>query len=916
MQKFSTPMMRQYQAIKEKHADCLLFFRLGDFYELFLDDAKLGAKILDITLTKRPRGKDGEIPMAGVPYHSADSYIAKLVKTGHKVAICEQVSEPDSKGIVEREVVRIITPGTILDEKSLNQKEYNYTMSLSIRKNRLGLAIADVSTGDFQVTEMFLEETPQNNDLTTAQLENGTPKPKSSQPDFRPFTCLITEIARLRPAECIVNENLYNQTEFLKALKAQENLNINCFREALEFENEAETFLNQHFKTKTLNGFGLGDKPEAVKAAASLLGYLSYTQKGRINHIKSLKTYAPDNHVILDRSTMFNLELFWGLQDQEQSRSLISVIDHTVTAGGGRLLKNWLRKPLTNQDRINQRLDAVHELLKKRLLREEMKDSLKQINDMPRILSRLSVGLGNALDLVALKNSLIQALNLHFSLKQAQSPLLQRLRESISLENKKIIAFIDKIIQDNPPIDLKNGGLIKPGINKKLDQLRQKVGGSKEWILELEKKERERTGIASLKVRFNKVFGYYIEISKANQHLVPKDYLRKQTMVNAERFITPQLKEEETKILSAEETIKKLELELFEQTTNRVLEKTEMLQKTAHTLATIDCLNSLAQLAEQENYTRPQITSEDTIEIQEGRHPVVEKCLSDQFVPNDILLNSREQQLLVITGPNMAGKSVFMRQVALITLLAHMGSFVPAQKAKISLVDRIFVRSGASDSIATGLSTFMLEMVETAHILNNATAKSLIIMDEIGRGTSTYDGISIAYAVAEYLVKNPKLRPKTLFATHYHELQSLEDRYPGQVKNYNVAVEETSQEDPVFLHKVIPGRASHSYAVVVAKLAGVPQSVTKRASRILEKMEQTALENGERNKTWNGAETSESKRKTAKKSTVPTQTNPLDAKMKKSLTNLDIQNLTPLEALNLLAKWRKSLLKGRSSRPK
>jgi DNA mismatch repair protein MutS len=805
MQEFSTPMMRQYMVIKKQYPDCLLFFRLGDFYELFLDDAIIGAKALDIILTKRPRGKDGDIPMAGVPFHAADSYIAKLVKLGHKVAICEQISEPNAKGIVERDVVRIVTPGTILDEKTLDAKEHNYTMSISLGEKTAGIAVADISTGDFYVTEIDFDDNAHQS--------------------------IANELARFTPAECIVNTVLYNDPAFLKTVSDERVTNITHFQEWDSYANQSEKNLLRHFKVKTLRGFGITPKSEALRAAGTLLGYLAHTQKDKIAHITSIKTYTPKERVALDASTIANLEIFASLRDNDDHGSLIECIDETETALGGRLLRTWLREPLKNKKQIEARLNAVEILVHKRQLRIKARECLAAMYDIERILSRLSVGIGNPHDLINLKNSLHAATRLSEILDSLESPLIQELLASIP-KAKPVIEHIEKYIIPEPPFDPKEGGLIREKVNAELDTLRAGIKDSQTWIAHLEHKERERTGISNLKVRFNSVFGYYIEISRSNLAHVPKDYIRKQTTVNAERFITLDLQRYEEIVLKGQEKINKLEFQLFKEVILFVLSHAKEIQKIAEAIAMVDCLISFAHTADSERYVKPTIITTGEIKIEDGRHPVVEQLPDTSFVPNNTLLNNDDSQLIIITGPNMAGKSVYMRQVALITLLAHIGSFVPAKRASISLVDRIFVRSGARDSIGRGLSTFMVEMVETAYILHHATQDSLIIMDEIGRGTATYDGISIAWAIAEYLVTHEAHSAKTLFATHYHELQDLEKHHPDKIKNYHMAIEE-HKNNPVFLYRLTRGGAHGSYAIAVAKLAGVPDKVTKRAIELL-----------------------------------------------------------------------------------
>lgn len=811
MREFATPMMQQYAQIKEEYKDCLLFFRLGDFYELFLDDALLGAEVLGIVLTKRPRGKDGHIPMAGVPFHAADSYIAKLVKAGHKVAICEQVSEPNKKGIVEREVVRIVTPGTILDEKSLTSKEHNYTMSLSITPKVIGIAVCDISTGDFRVTEIPY----------TGSYE----------------APLLHEIARFPLAECIVSLAAYNDTKLLHLLSVGRAINTYGYGEWERFADDAPQVLKTHFKTATLEGYGMRGLTEATRAAAALIGYLAHTQKDHVTHIRSIHTYTPKEFVRLDRSTITNLELFSTLREQETRGSLLSVIDHTHTAMGGRLLRTWMRTPLREKKSIEARLDAVEALLHDRPLRSELIDILIPLTDFERTLSRLSVGIGNARDLVALKEALTLAMNARSRLSAARAPLLFSLHSSFPTSIPELITYLAERIVDEPSFDTKEGGMIREGIDAKLDSLRGKAQGGKNWIADYEAQERKRTGINSLKVRYNHIFGYYIEISKANLASAPAEYVRKQTMVNGERFTTLELKEYEETVLTAQSAGFAIEYQLFLDTVVHVLAHTDAIQSVARTIATLDCLISFATIAEKQHYTKPAIASDGRIEIRECRHPVVETILHDTpFVPNDVLLNATDHQLIIITGPNMAGKSVYIRQVAVAVLLMHIGSFVPARSAHIGLVDSIFVRSGASDVITGGLSTFMVEMVETAHILTHATKDSLIVMDEIGRGTSTYDGISIAWAVAEHLVTDPAIAAKTLFATHYHELQALEDKYPERIKNFHAHTEHHDGK-PIFLHTILPGPASCSHGIAVAELAGVPKAVTKRAQEMLKELE-------------------------------------------------------------------------------
>jgi len=863
-------MMIQYMSIREKYPDCLLFFRLGDFYEMFLDDAKLGAEILDITLTSRSRGKDGRIPMAGVPYHAVDSYLAKLVKAGYKVAICEQTSDPsESQGLVDREVVRIVTPGTVLDETSLDRKTNNYIAALTTNEKGLGLALADISTGTFY-TDQF---DPQN----LRQV-------------------IINEFSKYRPTECILPDNLYNDPSLLRLLKTFRNLNVFPFSDWELFTTDPELNLKTHFNLETLHTFNLTEKPQAQEVAAALLGYLKSTQKGDIPHIKGIEALATSSFVGLDRSTIANLEIFSTLHTGDKEGSFLNVLDKTCTAFGGRLLKDWILHPLIDPQKITQRYDAVETFMSTPQLKKNLRETLKKINDIERILSRLSVGVGNARDLINLKAGIVESLEVREVLLENSAPLIKRLTESVSLEElDEVVSKISSSIVEEPSLDLKNGGFICEKVHEELDSLRGKVHGSKDWIAKLEIKEREMTGIASLKVRFNQVFGYYIEVTKANLDQVPDNYIRKQTLVNSERFITPELKEHEDIILTAKEKADVLEYEIFLGVVDFVLERTVEIQRLAKVIATIDCLVNFAHVAELGRYRRPTLVEDGRIEISEGRHPVVEKFLRDKpFVPNDTLLDCKGHQLLILTGPNMSGKSVYIRQVAVIVLMAQIGCFVPAASAEISLVDRIFVRSGASDVISEGLSTFMLEMVETAYILNNATGKSLVVMDEIGRGTSTYDGISIAWAVAEYLVN--KVGAKTLFATHYHELQALEEKHPEKIKNYQVLVKETDGE-PVFLHTVVPGGASHSYGIAVAKLAGVPDVVSTRAQEILSGFEVRSFED------WLGLSDVDVADVDLRGGDHAPSPNPIIEK----LQELDLNNTTPVEALSILLELQKEL---------
>ena len=906
MQTFTTPMMKQYLEIKKQYMDCLLFYRMGDFYELFLDDALIGSEVMNITLTSRPKGKDGRIPMAGVPFHAVDIYIAKLVKAGHKVAICEQMTLPNKKGIIKREVIRTVTPGTMLDEKTLEKKENNYIISLSITESVLAISIADISTGYFAVKELPF-------DTLATTLQN--------------------ELAGIRPSECILSTALYNNTSLLEILHRQPNMNIYCFQEWEQWSRSAKQILQQHFQVTTLEGFGIEDQIMGQQAAAALIGYLQQTQKSQIGHIKKIQQIVSDTSLQLDRSTILNLELFSTIREQNSKGSVLSVIDQTMTPMGGRMLKNWLRVPLYDKEKIIERHDSVEILLEQQSLRSQLREKLRTLADIERILSRLTVKIGNARDIVNLKNSLQTILEIKEQLtdtpRHSGDPsadqgsrikgrswtnpddtkkqiLLQKLQATLTNELQEIINYIKKNIQPEPPIDLRSGGMIKKNVDAELDRLHAIIDTSKIWMTEFEQTERERSGIGSLKVRFNSVFGFYIEVSKSHLSTIPDNYQRKQTLVNGERFITPELKVQENIVLAAEEKMQELEYQLFWKVLEHILSFTEIIQSAAESIATLDSLLSLAEVAEKRHYVRAEF-SDEKLMIKEGRHPVVETLLIDQrFVPNDTWLENDKQSLLLITGPNMAGKSVYIRQVALIVLLNQIGSFVPASEAKLPLVDRVFVRSGASDVITEGLSTFMVEMVETAYILHHATEKSLIIMDEIGRGTSTYDGISIAWAVADYLATKFVSTPKTLFATHYHELQKLEEEHPHSIKNYHMSIESKNSQ-PIFLHTLLPGGASHSFGIAVARLAGVPEEVEEKAKQMLDNLERRS---GNSSSFWEARTSPESVQQFDPGQARMTELLPeglINHLIHKELQELDILQMTPLSALNKLAELKEQL---------
>lgn len=857
---FHTPMMQQYMEIKSQYPDCMLFFRLGDFYELFLEDAEVGSRVLGITLTARPRGKDGHVPMAGVPFHAADSYLAKLVEAGYKVAICEQVSEPDKKGIVEREVVRVVTPGTIMTDESLHARKNNYLCALSFGKKHVGCAFADVSTGSFFTAQVSLEFWQKEVDSLLVTYE---------------------------PKEILLSPKNYSEYDIVSTLTQYEGLNITVYHDWEQAVTDAADVLQKQFRVSTLSGFGIEGKQEAQRAAAAIVAYIRTTQKMDIQHLQEPHALVSKDAVVLDRSTIANLELFSTIREGNKKGSLLDTIDNTKSAMGARTLRRWVVEPLSTKKDISLRLDTVEELAHNQHVREKIQNHLSRMYDIERILSRFSVGLGIPPALVQLKHSLREIMEIKQVLRTFSAKKCAQLEVAVSKEILEVIEYIDTHVLEEPRVDVKKGEVIAGGIHEELDELRKLRTNDKEWLTAYESQQREITGVTTLKVKSNKVFGYYIEVSKSYVSKVPDTYDRKQTLVNAERFITPELKKYEERILTAEEQIEKIEVALFEEVVEKVLTYTAIIQSAASAVAEVDCLSSFAQAAVEHRYCKPVVGMSDEISITEGRHPVVESMFEKgRFIPNDTELNASDRQLLLITGPNMAGKSVYMRQVALIVLLAHMGSFVPAREAQISLVDRIFVRSGASDFITSGMSTFMVEMVEAATILNHATSKSLIIMDEIGRGTSTYDGISLAWAIAEYLVAHNGTRPKTLFATHYHELQQLEEAFPKSIKNVHMAIDDTT-EPPTFLHTVLPGGASHSFGVSVAKMAGVPSEVTKRAEELLVELESQAVEAvhvvpGE-------------VAKKQKNSIV------------KKLASLDIDTLTPVEALHILAELHKKV---------
>jgi len=810
-----TPMMEQYFSIKERYPDAILFYRMGDFYEMFHEDAVKASTILEIALTSRNKQHDDAIPMCGVPHRAADIYIAKLIENGCKVAVCEQVEDPSTaKGLVRREVVRVITPGMILNEDLLDRGSNNYLLAVSTLDGEAGMAWLDISTGIFRTTQ-----TPTINGKISDTL--------------------MDEVMRVDPSEILLPANFKTDPACSYIRKRFSNRSIS-YLEKFQFRlPEAKKRLMDKFSTRSLKGFGCEELTAGLSAAGAIISYVQETQLQDTDHITSLKPYSLKSFLLIDDRSCRNLELLKNIESGDKRGSLLSVIDKTVTAMGARLLKSWLRYPLNEKKKIEERLDAVEESLKQRPLRSNLRMALKSVYDLERLGSKISMGQGNAKDLIFLKNSLLKIPEIIGDLKNFNAALLKGEPEEMVLitsELTGLAALVELSIREDAPMVLNEGQMIKSGFNSELDELIELSENGKAWIIKEGLKEKEKTGLSSLKIKFNKVFGYFIEVSKGQAPLVPDSYIRKQTLVNAERFITEELKEVESKVLNAEEKRAALEYEIFSQIRKEVVAKTASILKMAQFLATVDVLLSFAENADLSNYSRPSINERQIISITDGRHPVVEKMIAgERYVPNSVTLDNETNQLLIITGPNMAGKSTVLRQVALQVLMAQTGSFVPASKADIAITDRIFTRVGALDNLSAGQSTFMVEMEETANILNNATENSLVILDEIGRGTSTFDGLSIAWAVAEYLHDLNGRGVKTLFATHYHELIALEQVKP-RVKNYNIAVKEFN-DNIIFLRRLVEGGTNRSYGIQVARLAGVPTKVILRAKEILQDIE-------------------------------------------------------------------------------
>lgn len=863
-----TPLMAQYYRIKKANPDTILLFRVGDFFETFEEDAKTASKVLGITLTKRSNGAADEVPLAGFPFHAIDNYLPKLVRAGYRVAVCEQMENPKfAKGLVKREVVEIVTPGVTLSDRLLDHKKNNYLMAICLSESLAGLSFCDISTGEF-----FIYEVAANR--------------------------LGEQIELISPSEILIQRK---DKDFLSPVitKLNPSVRISRMEDWIYNHDYAKELLLNHFKTVTLKGFGVENLNAGIIAAGAVLNYLQDTQKSNLSHLNKLALYNPSEYMILDHSTKRNLEITYTMQEGAREGSLISILDKTETAMGGRLLKKWISAPLRNLEPILKRLESVEELLAEKRYRKELIENLKEIGDLERLVSRVSTGRATPRELIAIKSSLIKIPSLKEILNHFNVATIKSICNGLE-PLTFIVEKINEAIVDNPPAQITDGGIIKSGFSAELDELRDIAIHGKEWIASLQKSEREKTGIASLKVNFNKVFGYYIDISNAHKNKVPESYIRKQTLVNSERYITPELKAYEDKILNAEEKISDLEYQLFNEIRNIVAQETETIQNNAKLIAMLDCFISFAECASQYNYVKPELSNNDEIEIIDGRHPVVERILppGEKFTPNNSKLNNSDHQIIILTGPNMAGKSVYLRQVGLIVLLAQIGSFVPAKSAKIGLVDRIFTRVGASDNITAGESTFLVEMQEAANILNNATSKSLILLDEIGRGTSTFDGISIAWAITEYLHENPDLSAKTLFATHYHELNEMADLFP-KIRNYKVEVREYDDK-VVFLHKVNPGRADHSYGIQVAQMAGLPLFVTNRAKEVLNNLESKEL-------------TPYEIKKERLKKLKQENDNQIglfefrDDKLRNELDNIEINNLTPIEALNKLSEIKKKM---------
>ena len=864
-----SPMMQRYLETKEKYKDCILFYRLGDFYEMFFDDAITASRELEITLTGKDCGQTERAPMAGIPHHAAESYAAKLIEKGYKVAICEQLEDPKTaKGIVERGVIRILTPGTIVESNLLEEKKNNYIMSICKSGIYFGISVCDISTGEFYSCEIKDE----NN-----------------------FELLLDEIARFSPSEIIANSMMFECQEELDKIKERFQIYMSRFSDKFFSDEEGNLALDYNIIENKKEITNLKERKLAVRSINALLEYLNETQMTSLEHINTITLYSISKYMSLDVNARRNLEITEKMRDRSKKGTLLWVLDKTSTSMGGRLLRRWLNDPLLDVKEIQERLDAVKELKDNIILRGDAIETLKKVYDIERLAGKMAYGNANARDMITLKNSLQRLPDVKSVLAQCTSSKLKELYEELD-ELKDVYELIEKSIVEDPPMTIKDGGIIKMGYDPEIDKLKTATTEGKNWIIKLEAEEKEKTGIKTLKIGYNKVFGYYIEVSKSFVSQVPDRFIRKQTLTTGERYITEELKTLENQILGAEEKVVNLEYNEFVKIREEIAKNIRRLQQSAKVVSTLDVLSSFAQVAEDMNYCMPTVTDNGIINIKDGRHPVIEKMLGvGNFVPNDTMLDKDENRLAIITGPNMAGKSTYMRQVALITLMAQIGSFVPATEAQIGVVDKIFTRVGASDDLSMGQSTFMVEMMEVATILKEATENSLVILDEIGRGTSTYDGLSIAWAVAEYIADKEKCGAKTLFATHYHELIELADKQEG-IKNYSIAVKEKG-EDIIFLRKIVDGGTDESYGIHVAKLAGVPKIVTKRANEILRSLERKSMLSGKKPEKEN-------------KKVVEGQFDMFNYKLAEiahEIDKIDLNELTPIDALNTLVKIKEKL---------
>ena len=865
-----SPMMQRYLETKEQYKDCILFYRLGDFYEMFFDDAITAARELEITLTGKDCGQEERAPMAGVPHHAAEMYISRLIAKGYKVAICEQLEDPkNAKGIVKRGVIRVVTPGTIVESNMLEERKNNYIMSIFKSGIYFGISVCDISTGEFYAAEIK---------------------------DNNNFPQLLDEIARYSPSELVINSNLADCTEEMSKIRERFSTYITRFQD--KFFDSKPDIIKLRFNLVDTNQKPIENIEERSFAVASinaLIEYIEQTQMTSLDHINKITVYQISKYMSLDINARRNLEITEKMRDKSKKGTLLWVLDKTSTSMGGRHLRRWLNDPLIDTLEINRRLEAVKELKENVMLRGDVIDNLKKVYDIERLAGKMAYGNANARDMITLKNSLARLPEVKTVLQTTESPMLKDIYENLD-ELQDIYELIERSIVDDPPMTVKDGGIIKMGYDEEVDKLKTATTEGKNWIIQLEADEKEKTGIKNLKVGFNKVFGYFIEVTKSNLDQVPERYIRKQTLTNAERYITEELKNLENQILGAEEKVVSLEYDLFTKIREEIAKNIIRLQKTATMVSTLDVLASFAQVAEDMNYCMPQVDNSGIIDIKGGRHPVIEKMLgAGEFVENDTYLDKDENRLSIITGPNMAGKSTYMRQVALITLMAQVGSFVPAEEAKIGVVDKIFTRVGASDDLSMGQSTFMVEMMEVATILKEATPNSLVILDEIGRGTSTYDGLSIAWAVAEYIANKEKCGAKTLFATHYHELTELEEKIEG-VKNYSIAVKEKG-EDIIFLRKIVRGGTDESYGIHVARLAGVPKLVTEEANKILKSLERKNILTGK-------------KEEKKDKKQVEGQFDMYNFKLAEiahEIDKINLNELTPIDALNTLVRIKEKM---------